>query len=159
MRTYASSRVKRKSFHRKSELQMFLFDFRPPYCCTKPKLHITKVRETLSQITQKLWATKDLRLGKTVYILVVYNISFSWLLPLDGFQLFFLPCLLRDSGNDLLVTKKFLNKDNNQSFLQYSVLHKFEPKGLIESTRHSYWYLQSVKDSGNSTFLRKGQLC
>ena len=68
---------------------MFLFDFRPPYCCTKPKLHITKVRETLSQITQKLWATKDLRLGKTVYILVVYNISFSWLLPLDGFQLFF----------------------------------------------------------------------
>ena len=28
---------------------------------------------------------KDLRFGKTVYILVLYNISFSWLLPLDGF--------------------------------------------------------------------------
>ena len=29
---------------------------------------------------------KDLRLGQIVYILVFYNISFSWLLPLDGFQ-------------------------------------------------------------------------
>ena len=32
---------------------------------------------------------KDLRLGKIVYILVFYNISFSWLLPLDGFQFIF----------------------------------------------------------------------
>ena len=39
---------------------------------------------------------EDLRFGQTVYILVFYNISFSWLLPLDGFQLiFFAPCLLR----------------------------------------------------------------
>ena len=37
-----------------------------------------------------------------VYILVFYNISFSWLLSLDGFQfIFFVPCLLRDSENDL----------------------------------------------------------
>ena len=36
---------------------------------------------------------KDLRLGQIVYILVFYNISFSWLLPLDGFQFIF---LLRD---------------------------------------------------------------
>ena len=28
---------------------------------------------------------KDLRLGQTVYLLVFYNISFSWLLPLEGF--------------------------------------------------------------------------
>ena len=28
---------------------------------------------------------KDLRLGQIVYTLVFYNISFSWLLPLDGF--------------------------------------------------------------------------
>ena len=42
---------------------------------------------------------KDLRLGQIVYILVFYNISFSWLLPLDGFQFF---SLLRDSVNDLL---------------------------------------------------------
>ena len=43
-------------------------------------------------------AHRDLRLGKIIYILVFYNISFSWLLPLDGFQYIF---LLRDSENDL----------------------------------------------------------
>ena len=32
---------------------------------------------------------KDLRLGQIVYILVFYNISFSWLLPLDGIQSIF----------------------------------------------------------------------
>ena len=41
---------------------------------------------------------KDLRLGKIVYILVFYNISFSWFLSLGGFQFNF---LLRDSENDL----------------------------------------------------------
>ena len=41
---------------------------------------------------------KDLRLGQIIDILVFYNISFSWLLPLDGFQVMF---LLRDSENDL----------------------------------------------------------
>ena len=41
---------------------------------------------------------KDLRLGKIVYILVFYNVSFSWFLPLDGFQSNF---LLRDNENDL----------------------------------------------------------
>ena len=56
---------------------------------------------------------KDLRLGKIVYILVFYNISFSWLLSLDGLQYIF---LLRDSrvtvktivvGN--IVRKKLVN--------------------------------------------------
>ena len=47
---------------------------------------------------------KDLRFGQIVCILVFYNISFSWLLPLDGFQfiIFFVPCLLRDSENEEL---------------------------------------------------------
>ena len=43
---------------------------------------------------------KDLRLGQIVYILVFCNMSFSRLLPLDGFQFIF---LLRDSENDLFV--------------------------------------------------------
>ena len=43
-------------------------------------------------------AHKDLRLGQILYILVFYNISFSCLLPLEGFQFNF---LLRDSENDL----------------------------------------------------------
>ena len=46
---------------------------------------------------------KDLRLGQIVYILVFYNISFSWLLPLDGFQFNF---LLRDSENDLFLCNR-----------------------------------------------------
>ena len=49
---------------------------------------------------------KDSRLGKIVYILVFYNISFFWLLPLYGFQFIF---LLRDSENDLYVYV-FFNK-------------------------------------------------
>ena len=32
---------------------------------------------------------KDLRLGKMFYIFVFYEISFSWLLPMDGFQFIF----------------------------------------------------------------------
>ena len=69
------------------------FYFRRPYPCTKT-VHqhgvsiqsSTKVRETFRQIIQKLWPTKDLRLGQIVYALVFYNILFSLLLPLDGFQ-------------------------------------------------------------------------
>ena len=41
---------------------------------------------------------KDLRLGQTVCIFFFYNISFSWLLQVDGFQFIF---WLRDSENDL----------------------------------------------------------
>ena len=48
---------------------------------------------------------KDLRLGKIVYILVFYNISFFWLLPLDGFQFNF---WLYDSENDLYFDNKKL---------------------------------------------------
>ena len=82
----------------------FFVDFRRPYWCTKTVHQYgvsiqssTKVRETFRQITQKLWATKTWDLKKFVWILVFYNISFSWLLPLDGFQFIF---LLRDSEND-----------------------------------------------------------
>ena len=42
---------------------------------------------------------RDLRLGQIVYILVFYNISFSWLLPLDGFQFIF---LLRDGEKQFI---------------------------------------------------------
>ena len=48
---------------------------------------------------------KDLRLGQIVWKLVFYKISFSWLLPLDGFQFIF---LLRDSKNDLYRQNPFL---------------------------------------------------
>ena len=41
---------------------------------------------------------KDLKRRRIVYILVFYNISFSWLFPPDSFQCIF---LLRESENDL----------------------------------------------------------
>ena len=61
---------------------------------------------------------KDLRLGQIVYIIVFYNISFSWLLPLDGFQFIF---LLRDSDNDLFFVIKPRHREHINIFL--SVLY------------------------------------
>ena len=65
MLTYASSRVKRKSFCRNSKLQIFFVDFQQPYWCTITVHQYgvsiqssTKVRERFRQITQKLGATK-----------------------------------------------------------------------------------------------------
>ena len=107
MRTYASSRVKRKSFYRKSELQMFLLisgghigaqNYAPMW-----RLHtnLFKGAWSVSANNPGTVRHKDLRIGQIIYILVFYNISFSWPLPLDGFQSIF---LLRDSGFDLLFT-------------------------------------------------------
>ena len=59
---------------------------------------------------------KDLRLGQIVYILVFCNMSFSRLLPLDGFQFIF---LLRDSENDLL----FKVKSNVEPFVVHFPCH------------------------------------
>ena len=66
---------------------------------------------------------KNLRLGQIVYILVFYNISFFWLLPVDGFQFIF---LLRDSENDLVanslyyffeINKETVEQVNSTGFL------------------------------------------
>ena len=73
-----------------------------PIWCLHTKLY-KKVRENVLANNSETVGHKDLRLGQFVYILVFYilvfyNISFSWLLPLDGFQFYFLLC---DSENDL----------------------------------------------------------
>ena len=64
MRTYASSRVKRKTFYRKSELQMFLLisggHIGGQFLSTNmasPYKALQKVPEMFRQVTQKLWAT------------------------------------------------------------------------------------------------------
>ena len=62
MRTYASSRVKRKSFYGKSELPMFLLI--STYQHGVSMQSSTKVSETFRQITQELWATKTWDLEK-----------------------------------------------------------------------------------------------
>ena len=87
MRTYASFRVKRK---RKSELQMFLL-ISGGKMASPP--HGYKGARNVSANNSETVGHKDRRPGQIVYILVFYNISFSWLLPLNDFQFI---CLLRD---------------------------------------------------------------
>ena len=62
----------------------------PPIWCLHTKLY--KGVWNVSGNNSETVGYKDL--GQIVYILVFYNISFSWHLPLDGFQ-FFAPCLWR----------------------------------------------------------------
>ena len=104
MRTYASSRVKRKSFYRKSELQMFLLISDGHIGVPFWRLHTKLYKGTWNVLANNSETVghKDPRLGQIVYILVFYNISFSWLLPPNGFQYNF---LLRDSENHLLIFK------------------------------------------------------
>ena len=87
MPTYASFRVKRK---RKSELQMFLL-ISGGKMASPP--HGYKGARNVSANNSETVGHKDRRPGQIVYILVFYNISFSWLLPLNDFQFI---CLLRD---------------------------------------------------------------
>ena len=68
----------------------------PPILRLHTKLY--KVAWNVSANNLETVVHKDPRLGQIVYILVFCNISFSWLLPLDGFQFIF---SLRDSENDL----------------------------------------------------------
>ena len=69
---------------------------RAPIWLLHAKLY--KIAWNVSANNSETVGHKDVRLGQIVYILVFYNISFSWLLPLDSFQFIF---LLRDSENDL----------------------------------------------------------
>ena len=102
MCTYASFRVKRKSFYKKVNSRGFCWfpaailvdQTVGPIWRLHTKLH--KGAWNVSANNSKTVGHKDLRLGKIVYILLFYNISFSWLLPL-----LCVPCLLRDSVNEL----------------------------------------------------------
>ena len=89
---------KKELLLKKWTLEVFVH-FRRPYWCTKTAHQngvsiqsSTKVRETFRQITQKLCARK------IFFILVFYNISFSWFSSTGRFPIYF---LLRDSENDL----------------------------------------------------------
>ena len=76
--------------------------FCPPIWCLHTKLY--KGAWNVSANNSETVGHKDLRFGQIVYILVFYNISFSWLLPLDSFQFIF---LLRDNENDLYYYSNF----------------------------------------------------
>ena len=70
--------------------------FCPPVWRLHTKLY--KGAWNISATNSETVGHKDLRFGQIVYILVFYNISFSWLFPPDSFQCIF---LLRESENDL----------------------------------------------------------
>ena len=93
MRTYASSRVKRKSFYRKSELQMFLLisggHTGAPKWYTNLQVSPYKALQNVLANNSETVGHKDLRLGQIFYILVFHNISFSgffhWTVPIYFF--------------------------------------------------------------------------
>ena len=81
IRTYASSRVKKRAFIEKVNSWCFcwfatamLVDHQ--YGVSYTKLY--KVAWNVSANNSETVGHKDLRLGQIVYILVFYNISFSW---------------------------------------------------------------------------------
>ena len=95
MRTYASSRVKRKSFYRKSELQIFCW-FPAAIVVDQNGTPIWRLHTKLYKVASNVLANnsetvghKDLRLGQIFYILVFHNISFSgffhWTVPIYFF--------------------------------------------------------------------------
>ena len=88
MRKYASSWVKRRSRCFCWFPAAILVDsFCPPIWRLHTKLY--KGAWNVSATNSETVGHKDLRFGQIVYILVFYNISFSWLLPLDGFKCIF----------------------------------------------------------------------
>ena len=97
MHTYASSRVmKERAFVEKVNFRCFCWFpvaiLVHQICTPIWRLH-TRLYKGAWNVLANYSETvghKDLRLGKIVYILVFYNISFSWLLPLDGLQFIFL---------------------------------------------------------------------
>ena len=119
-------------------------DFRRPYWHTKTVHQYgvsiqssTKECETFQQITQETVGHKDLRLGQIVYILVFYNISFSWPLPVDGFQFI---SLLGDSENDLLIIicfksgpKPELTEEQKQEIREAFDLFDTDGSGTIDA--------------------------
>ena len=68
---------------------------------------------------------QDLRLGQIVYILVFYNISFSWPFPLDGFQFIF---LLRDMKTIYCIIFVYLSETFGETFriAESSLLNMFD---------------------------------
>ena len=80
----------------------------------RPHTKLYKGEWNVSANNSETEGHKDLTLGQIVYKLVFYNISFSWFLPVDGFQVTF---WLRDSENDLFLV--FWPAFIKQSFLSY----------------------------------------
>ena len=106
-----------------------------PIWCLHTKLY--KGAWNISANNSETVGHKDLRLGQIVYILVFYNISFSWPLPLDGFQFI---SLLGDSENDLLIIicfksgpKPELTEEQKQEIREAFDLFDTDGSGTIDA--------------------------
>ena len=131
MRTYASSRVKRKNFYRKSELQMFLLISGGHIGAPKQYSNMAspyKDAWNVSANNSETVGHKDVGLGQIVYILVFYNIPFSWLLPLDG--LFFCCVIVKTIYCIHIVWKQTLA---HETYLIWSPIKKVSPLRMITS--------------------------
>ena len=131
---------KERAFIEKVNSSVFV-DFRRPYWCTKT-VHqygvfiYTKLYKgawNVSANNSETVGHKDLRLGQIVCTLVFYNISFSWFLPLDGFQFIF---LLRDSENDLY--RIYLVQCEPRQKVNHKTVHKafFPSKFRRKNRKH-----------------------
>ena len=87
VRTYASSRVKGRAFIEKVNSRCFCWFPAAIHRWWRLHTKLYKGAWNVSANNSETVGHKDLRL---VLKLVFYNISFSWLLPLDGFQVIFL---------------------------------------------------------------------
>ena len=156
MRTYSSEK---KSFYRQRVLQMFLLISGGHIGAPIWRLH-TKLYKGVWNVSENNSETvghKDLRLGQTVYKLVFYNISFSWLLPLHGFQFIF---LLRDSANDLYFKKLIFGNLQIITFFSYFNANKLS---ITWVSKKAYLKLaqkrvQQVKFMKYYIFLNKNKI-
>ena len=82
---------------------------------------------------------KDLRIGQSVWKLVFYNVSFSWLLPPDGFQFIFC-CVTVKTIYIIAVI---------QSLIQL-VTHLVSPFNWFHSARSAYQSVYQKVDWSNS---------
>ena len=143
MRACASSRVKRKNFYRKSELQMFLLISGGHIGAPKQHSNMAspyKDAWNVSANNSETVGHKDVGLGQIVYILVFYNIPFSWLLPLDG--LFFCCVIVKTIYCIHIVWKQTLAYE---TYLIWSPIKKVSPLRMITSGNS----IQKVNMHGN----------
>ena len=124
MPIYFSSRAKREGIYCKLRSRCFV-DLRPPYWCPSVEHPTWRLYTKLCKIEWHVLASNlemmlqtDTRLGGVLYVWVFYNISFSWLLSLNGFGFYFL-C---DSENTQLHLKLCDHLQTNPIYWFLSVI-------------------------------------
>ena len=151
----------RKSFYIKNELRIFLLisggHIGAPNGAPIWRLH-TKLYKGAWNVSANNWETvghKE-RLGQIAYILVFYNISFSWLLLLDGFQFIILVAWQwkRSIGDPTTISvpdfTHYLFSDWPKAYSEYSKLAA--PRSVFEISRTQTSWLPEAFTKHNKKF-------